>query len=92
MNHTLTVPDPETNVFWLHGAAGSGKDRLLQPASHALDLLEMLDPVLMDATLRPLCLNGTRTAVLQNVIRTLTMPVFWLHGAAGSGKITISIT
>ncbi|KZP23121.1 WD40 repeat-like protein [Athelia psychrophila] len=51
----------------------------------------------MDATSRPRCLEGTRTALLQNLITDLTAPtpqtnVLWLHGVAGSGKSTISTT
>ncbi|KZP14104.1 hypothetical protein FIBSPDRAFT_834333 [Athelia psychrophila] len=51
----------------------------------------------MDATSRPQCLDGTRTAILQSLISDLTAPasetnIYWLHGVAGSGKSTISTT
>ncbi|KZP10330.1 WD40 repeat-like protein [Athelia psychrophila] len=51
----------------------------------------------MDATSRPLCLDGTRTTILQNLISDLTTlgsetNVTWLYGMAGSGKSTISTT
>lgn len=51
----------------------------------------------MDATSRPKCLEGTRTAILHSLISDLTSPtleknVFWLYGVAGSGKSTISTT
>ncbi|KZP07137.1 hypothetical protein FIBSPDRAFT_914554 [Athelia psychrophila] len=51
----------------------------------------------MDATSRPQCLNGTRTAILQSLVNNLTRAapgtnVFWLHGMAGSGKSTIATT
>ncbi|KZP06583.1 WD40 repeat-like protein [Athelia psychrophila] len=57
----------------------------------------MLDPARMDATSRPQCLEGTRTALLQSLITDLTTPtpetnVLWLYGVAGSGKSTISTT
>ncbi|KZP23149.1 hypothetical protein FIBSPDRAFT_1043092 [Athelia psychrophila] len=67
------------------------------PAPHALDLLKMLDSATMDATSRLLCLDGTRTRILQRLICDLTAlapetNVLWLHGVAGSGKSTISTT
>ncbi|KZP06575.1 WD40 repeat-like protein [Athelia psychrophila] len=57
----------------------------------------MLDPARMDATSRPQCLEGTRTALLQSLIADLTTAtpetnVLWLYGVAGSGKSTISTT
>ncbi|KZP31128.1 hypothetical protein FIBSPDRAFT_1037603 [Athelia psychrophila] len=66
-------------------------------APHALDLLNMLDPAVMDATFRPQCLDGTRRDVLHSLIHRLTAPspdttVLWLHGLAGSGKSTIATT
>ncbi|KZP30866.1 WD40 repeat-like protein [Athelia psychrophila] len=66
-------------------------------ALHALDLLKMLDPAVMDGTFRPQCLDGTRRNILHCLIHGLTAPspetnVFWLHGLAGSGKSTIATT
>ncbi|KZP06581.1 hypothetical protein FIBSPDRAFT_1053477 [Athelia psychrophila] len=57
----------------------------------------MLDPARMDATSRPQCLEGTRTALLQSLIADLATAtpetnVLWLYGVAGSGKSTISTT
>lgn len=57
----------------------------------------MLDPVAMDATSRPQCLDGTRKDLLYSLIHGLTAPspetnVFWLYGLAGSGKSTIATT
>ncbi|KZP23123.1 hypothetical protein FIBSPDRAFT_737829, partial [Athelia psychrophila] len=51
----------------------------------------------MDATSRPLCLDGTCTTILQRLITDLTTPtpeanVLWLYGVVGSGKSTISTT
>ncbi|KZP07145.1 hypothetical protein FIBSPDRAFT_841516 [Athelia psychrophila] len=51
----------------------------------------------MDATSRPQCLDGTRTAILHSLITYLTRPVpdtnvVWLNGMAGSGKSTIATT
>ncbi|KZP12137.1 WD40 repeat-like protein, partial [Athelia psychrophila] len=57
----------------------------------------MLDPATMDAASRPQCLDGTRTGILQSLIRDLTSPaaertIIWLYGVAGSGKSTITTT
>ncbi|KAF7982945.1 hypothetical protein HWV62_25250 [Athelia sp. TMB] len=67
------------------------------PTPHALDFLKLLNPVTMDATSRPHCLEGTRTAILQILTDNLTSTtletnVLWLHGVAGSGKSTIATT
>ncbi|KZP04287.1 WD40 repeat-like protein [Athelia psychrophila] len=57
----------------------------------------MLDPAVMDATSRPLCLDGTRQDILHILIDDLTAAtpeanVIWLCGVAGSGKSTIATT
>jgi hypothetical protein len=62
-----------------------------------MEILKLLDPVKMDASLRSQCLLGTRQEVLSFVTGWLTTPsedknVFWLYGLAGSGKSTISTT
>ncbi|KAF7979328.1 hypothetical protein HWV62_42739 [Athelia sp. TMB] len=67
------------------------------PAPHALELLKGLNPVTMDAISRPKCLEGTRDAILQSLVRDLTMlspglNVLWLSGVAGSGKSTLATT
>ncbi|EJC98417.1 WD40 repeat-like protein [Fomitiporia mediterranea MF3/22] len=50
----------------------------------------------MDAFSRPQCLPGTRTEIVQQIVEwTLSdsdQNVFWLYGAAGSGKSTVSTT
>jgi len=51
----------------------------------------------MDASLHPVCLEGTRRDILQSITDWLSTPsegqnIFWLHGPAGSGKSTISTT
>ncbi|KAF7968066.1 hypothetical protein HWV62_32049 [Athelia sp. TMB] len=67
------------------------------PAPHTLELLKFLDPITMNAISRPQCLEGTRDAILQSLIRDLTMHspernVLWLFGVAGSGKSTLATT
>ncbi|KAJ7093772.1 WD40 repeat-like protein [Mycena epipterygia] len=61
------------------------------------DTLKKLNPVDMNATLRPLCLPGTRREILDDITGWVTVPsnsgnVLWLSGVAGSGKSTISTT
>jgi hypothetical protein len=62
-----------------------------------MELLNLLNPVQMDASARPQCLLGTRQEVLSFITGWLTTPtagqnVLWLYGLAGSGKSTISTT
>ncbi|KAF7984956.1 hypothetical protein HWV62_9893 [Athelia sp. TMB] len=64
---------------------------------HALDLLKLLDPVVMNAAYRHQCLPGTRNALLESILHDLTVPipdtnVIWLTGLAGSGKSTLATT
>ncbi|KAJ7127619.1 WD40-repeat-containing domain protein [Mycena epipterygia] len=61
------------------------------------ETLKQLKPVDMSATLRPLCLKGTRRKMLQDITEWVNDPaassnVVWLSGVAGSGKSTISTT
>ncbi|KAJ7121462.1 WD40 repeat-like protein [Mycena epipterygia] len=61
------------------------------------DTLKKLNPVDMNASLRGLCLPGTRRKLLDDVTEWVTVPsdsgnVLWLSGVAGSGKSTISTT
>ena len=43
-----------------------------------------------------LCLDGTRTAILEKIMKWVndpnSPPIFWLHGGAGTGKTTIART
>lgn len=43
-----------------------------------------------------LCLDGTRTAILEKIMKWVSdpnaSPIFWLHGLAGTGKSTIART
>ncbi|EJC98397.1 WD40 repeat-like protein [Fomitiporia mediterranea MF3/22] len=59
-------------------------------------LSDRLHPERMDAFNRPQCLPGTRTEIIKQVVdwalSDSNQNVFWLHGAAGSGKSTISTT
>ncbi|EJC98388.1 WD40 repeat-like protein [Fomitiporia mediterranea MF3/22] len=61
-----------------------------------LYLSSRLQPEKMDAFNRPQCLPGTRVEVMQQVVEWVLSDsdknVFWLYGAAGSGKSTISTT
>ncbi|KAF7984957.1 hypothetical protein HWV62_9895 [Athelia sp. TMB] len=64
---------------------------------HALDLLKLLDPIVMNAAYRHQCLPGTRVAILNSFLHDLTTPtpegnVIWLTGLAGSGKSTLATT
>ncbi|KAF7979327.1 hypothetical protein HWV62_42737 [Athelia sp. TMB] len=100
---SITVKAP---VFNIDGASGQsvnnnvvGDQHISFTSSepHALELLKMLNPVTMDAFLRPTCLEGTRDAILQSLIRDLTTlspgrTVLWLSGFAGSGKSTLATT
>ncbi|KAF7973355.1 hypothetical protein HWV62_15525 [Athelia sp. TMB] len=66
-------------------------------APHALDILKLLDPVVMNASYRHQCMAGTRQVILQNFTYDLTTPsletsAIWLTGVAGSGKSTIATT
>ncbi|KAJ7192655.1 hypothetical protein GGX14DRAFT_594255, partial [Mycena pura] len=59
--------------------------------------LRSLNPVDLDASLRSMCLPGTRQDILTEIIEWVMTPsesgnIFWLHGVAGSGKSTISTT
>ncbi|KAJ7121439.1 WD40 repeat-like protein [Mycena epipterygia] len=61
------------------------------------DTLKKLNPVEMNASLRGLCLLGTRRKLLDDVTDWVTVPsesgnVLWLSGVAGSGKSTVSTT
>ncbi|KAJ7108208.1 hypothetical protein C8R44DRAFT_298178 [Mycena epipterygia] len=61
------------------------------------DTLKKLNPVDMNASLRPSCLPGTRREILDQINGWLAVPsdsgnVLWLSGVAGSGKSTISTT
>ncbi|KAJ7665615.1 WD40 repeat-like protein [Mycena rosella] len=61
------------------------------------ELLKTLNPVDMNATLRSLCLAGTRQDILDDITTWLAVPadagnILWLSGVAGSGKSTISTT
>ncbi|KAJ7093766.1 WD40-repeat-containing domain protein [Mycena epipterygia] len=61
------------------------------------DTLKKLNPVDMNATLRPLCLPGTRREILDDITGWVTVPsnsgnVLWFSSVAGSGKSTISTT
>ncbi|KAJ7127610.1 WD40 repeat-like protein [Mycena epipterygia] len=61
------------------------------------EMLKQLKPVDMSATLRPLCLKGTRQKMLNDITEWVNDPValsnvVWLSGVAGSGKSTISTT
>ncbi|KAK6995670.1 WD40 repeat-like protein [Favolaschia claudopus] len=58
-------------------------------------LLAKLRHLPYDASLRTECLAGTRTDVLEDIIRQLNAPsdnsnILWLFGVAGSGKSTIA--
>jgi len=49
----------------------------------------------VDASQRPLCLEGTRKNILDHIIQQLTVSsegcnILWLHGVAGSGKSTMA--
>ncbi|KAF7368290.1 WD40 repeat-like protein [Mycena venus] len=60
------------------------------------DMLKVLDPAKMDASLRRECLPGTRREIIRLITDSLTTPaedvgnIFWLYGVAGSGKSTIA--
>ncbi|KAJ6545575.1 hypothetical protein B0H19DRAFT_1168004 [Mycena capillaripes] len=59
--------------------------------------LKALNPLNMDASLRSECLPGTRQDVVTCVTEWLltaseSANILWLHGVAGAGKSTISIT
>ncbi|KAJ7664193.1 WD40-repeat-containing domain protein [Mycena rosella] len=61
------------------------------------ETLKKLNPVDMNASLRPNCLKGTRREILDDITTWVTVPsdsgsVLWLSGVAGSGKSTISTT
>ncbi|KAJ7121465.1 WD40 repeat-like protein [Mycena epipterygia] len=61
------------------------------------DTLKKLNPADMNASLRGLCLPGTRRKLLDDVTEWVTVPsesgnVLWLSGVAGSGKSTVSTT
>ena len=58
--------------------------------------LAMLQPVDMNASELPECLEGTREEIIQSIEEWAAASdgpnVLWLHGVAGSGKSTISST
>ena len=62
------------------------------------DILKCLKPEEMDASLKPVCLSGTREDMLQTISDWIMNVdgeepnVLWLHGLAGSGKSTIAAT
>ncbi|KAJ7697158.1 hypothetical protein B0H17DRAFT_1130472 [Mycena rosella] len=61
------------------------------------DAWKKLNPLAMNAGLRPMCLPGTRRKILDDVTEWVTVPseagnILWLSGVAGSGKSTISTT
>ena len=62
-----------------------------------IENLKLLNPVQMDASLRPGCLHGTREDILSTVTNWLITPlegqnVLWLHGVTGFGKSAIATT
>jgi predicted AAA+ superfamily ATPase len=62
-----------------------------------IENLKLLNPVQMDASLRPKYLQGTRQDILATLTSWLITPlegrnVLWLYGVAGSGKSTIATT
>ncbi|KAJ7861893.1 hypothetical protein B0H13DRAFT_1726283 [Mycena leptocephala] len=64
-------------------------------AAKQKELLSLLTPMDIDASQRPLCLEGTRKNMLDQIINRLTVSsegcnILWLHGVAGSGKSTIA--
>ncbi|KAJ7303779.1 hypothetical protein DFH08DRAFT_985892 [Mycena albidolilacea] len=64
-------------------------------AAKQKELLTLLTPMDVDASQRPLCLEGTRKNTLDQIINWLTVSsegsnILWLHGVAGSGKSTIA--
>jgi hypothetical protein len=61
------------------------------------DSLDKLKPVVMDASRRTGCLQGTRRDVLKFIVDWVHNPhgqqnILWLHGLAGSGKSALSTT
>ncbi|KAF8124023.1 hypothetical protein K438DRAFT_1791947 [Mycena galopus ATCC 62051] len=64
-------------------------------AAKQKELLTLLTPIDVDASQRPLCLEGTRKNILDQIIEQLTVSsescnILWLHGVAGSGKSTMA--
>jgi hypothetical protein len=60
-------------------------------------MLKKLNPLDMNASSRTLCLTGTRSKILNDIMEWATVPsdsgnILWLSGVAGSGKSTISTT
>lgn len=77
------------------------KDHLIATGSSSeastQQILQKLEPTIMDASERAECLPGTRIDVIQTITnwateQCLESRVLWLHGLAGSGKSTLATT
>lgn len=61
------------------------------------DILQLLDPVKMDASKRKGCLDNTRVTIQQRIIdwvddRASRKRILWIYGVAGCGKSELSTT